>query len=391
MAKKMKEIADIRSEIKASLTRGARNIYKPPQDDAWPMKIALNPPSANSMAGSYSKIRKWALAIHTFAKDNRMHYETTENWMGIPTRIIVPDEKTACACVGMTNDLERRDDILSNCRKRGMSETDAWTFLSMVKDKDRFPDAKIEILLKTGTWARGHVTKGLAPRQVPIPGVQGKILDSKTNRDIICLVAGKDDLGLIDAESMVYIHNLDRSAPYEFTCALPGRKDDRSQARPEKIPHTVVIVENKATFRWFPSMHDTVVIYGEGFKADKYIPEITWLSEVDDIVYWGDMDTAGLKILAGIRQAGIKCRSILMDDAGLAKYGHLGTAEDKNGKPIAFDPNEPVPDGLTDEEARLFKTLNSKNAECRRIEQEKIPYKDAIGLIFGNGIKQGTN
>lgn len=381
MAKLMKEIADIKSEIKKSIIDGIRSIYKPPQEGAWPMRIALNPPAAGPMNGSYDKARKWALSIHAFAKNNALSYEAAENWMSIPTHIIVPDEKVSCACVGMENELKRRDAILAKSRKHGMSETDAWTFLFKVKDENKFPDTQIDLILKAGEWARGHDTTGMTARQIPIPGVQGKILDNKTNRDLVCLIAGKDDLGLIDAASMVMIHDLDPSAKYEFTCALPGRKDDKGQARPEKMPKTAIVVENKATFRWFPNCPDTVVIYGEGFKADKYIPEITWLPEVENIVYWGDMDTAGLKILAGIRQAGIKCRSILMDDESFERYKYLGTKEDKNGKPIKFDENEPVPDGLTDREARLFKVLNSKSAGYRRIEQEKIPYADATMAI----------
>lgn len=372
---------EIITKIRKSVLGGSRSIYKSPADDAWPMRIPLHPPKADHAKGEWAaNVQKWARSMYSFADENGFVLETgmTSLKLRLPTYIIIPNEQTACRCIGESVKLKRRDIILAKCRNIDMSEESSWEFVSRTKDME---SSQIDLLLKAGVWVRDHDTAGLAPRQIPIPGVQGKILDSKTNRDIVCLVAGKDDLNLLEEKGIVMIHHLDPSVPCVFTFAVPGSLDQRLQAKPEKIPHTAVIVENKATFLWFPAMKDTIVIYGEGFKADKYISKLSWISEIEDVVYWGDIDTAGLDILAGLRAAGVLCRSILMDDTAYERYKELGTSLDKNNNPISFDPNRPAPNGLTDNEARLYMLLNAPGSSCRRIEQEKIPYEDAMLLI----------
>lgn len=380
----MKQIEEIIDEIKTSISNGGRSIYRAPLADAWPMRIALNPPTKNSVGGGdwSKKVWDWAHSIKEFARKNNASLEDKKA-LGVilPSHIVIQDEQSACRCVGMTKELKRRDRILNKCKAYNLNNEITWTFISKTRNEENFSDAKIDLLLKAGIWCRNNNTKGMTSRQIPVPGVQGKLLDNKKNRDIVCLIAEKDDLGLVDAESIVMINNLGPSSPYKFTAALPGKKDNRSQGRPKNIPHTVIIIENEITFRWFPDMPGAVAIQGNGYKAEKYIPRLTWLSEVEDIVYWGDMDADGLKILAGIRNAGVNCRSILMDYESFKKYEFLGTSENKDNKKIKFNLDEPTPDGLSEDEAKLFVYLNKKDTQYRRIEQEKIPYEDALRLI----------
>tara|TARA_R100000365_G_C2747920_1_gene78391 strand:+ start:3525 stop:3914 length:390 start_codon:yes stop_codon:yes gene_type:complete len=106
-----------------------------------------------------------------------------------------------------------------------------------------------------------------------------------------------------------------------------------------------------------------------------------WLREAPLVIYWGDMDADGLRILAQFRDAGIPARSLFMDVSSYERWKMYGTNSDKRGNPIAPD-SRPAPAKLEDHERALYELLSDPtSARYRRVEQERIPLDVASDTV----------
>lgn len=110
----------------------------------------------------------------------------------------------------------------------------------------------------------------------------------------------------------------------------------------------------------------------------------------DEIYYWGDMDTDGLEILARYRQAGLPCESILMTLDDFNRYEEYGTRYSKdNGQVFVRCEDEALAAFLTDAERGLYFALCGDSLKKNRIEQEKIPFQDALNYVKNKGSVKG--
>jgi hypothetical protein len=139
----------------------------------------------------------------------------------------------------------------------------------------------------------------------------------------------------------------------------------------------VYVVENRATFNAFPGTPDSIVVFGGGYAATT-LSGLDWLHD-RRLVYWGDIDTHGFRILSRLRASFPHCESMLMDESTLKAN-------------LARTVGEPSPltehlDHLTSDEARLYQDLREdRYGAAVRLEQERISMGslrsglDAIGL-----------
>jgi len=128
---------------------------------------------------------------------------------------------------------------------------------------------------------------------------------------------------------------------------------------------TVFVVENQATYLAFPEVPDAIVVFGEGFKASA-LEAVSWLGE-RDLVYWGDIDTHGFRILDQLRARVPTVRSILMDEATLLAHLDRVVCEDS--------PTDAVLEHLTPTEARLYRDLvEDRFGHAVRLEQERVRF-----------------
>ena len=105
--------------------------------------------------------------------------------------------------------------------------------------------------------------------------------------------------------------------------------------------------------------------------AVSVLGSIPWLAG-RPAVYWGDIDTHGLAILARARRVLPSTRSVMMDAATLERYIELTVQE-----PTQHADAE-LPE-LTLEEINVFKGLRSGRwGERIRLEQERITWPDAM-------------
>ncbi len=127
---------------------------------------------------------------------------------------------------------------------------------------------------------------------------------------------------------------------------------------------TVFVVENRATFNAFPDIADSVVLFGGGY-AVSVLGDLDWLRD-RRLVYWGDIDTHGFRILSRLRALFGHCESILMDTSTLEANLDRTVGETS---PL----NEHL-DHLTPDEAQMYRALREDvYGPAVRLEQERIP------------------
>lgn len=128
------------------------------------------------------------------------------------------------------------------------------------------------------------------------------------------------------------------------------------------------VVENLTNLRTLPAVPNGLVIFGMGNAAVNLRP-LSILAN-SNIVYWGDLDTYGFRILSQYRQQVGEATSVFMDIETLNSFRHLMTPRDY--KPMTLPPQ------LTDAETGAFHVCNEHNLQ---LEQERIPQAAVAELL----------
>src|ERR1700691_5770103 len=231
-----------------------------------------------------------------------------------------------------------------------------------------------QLLLDAARWFTMNTATGLTPRQVPLPGFHGKWLNK--NQALIQALSGRESLGLSSRPTRVHFTYLDPSHH-----ANGGRRHESItlgyHPEPAYQAETVVILENKDTAVYFPPVPGGIAVEGEGAKAPGTLPLIPWIRQCRDVIYWGDIDAAGLAIVNDLRVAGVNVDSMLMDYATYEAYEQFGAWTDEKGKPILCSRRRKLP-ALTPTEQDIYQMLtNPSSTRVRRVEQERIPLEVA--------------
>lgn len=166
-------------------------------------------------------------------------------------------------------------------------------------------------------------------------------------------------------EPLVRIRLLDRDLAKNFFNGMDDITVPVSQFLKLQIPITkAFIVENKVNFLTFPSVANSIVIWGRGYGVAS-IKDSELLKNID-LIYWGDLDAQGFEILSQFRSYFAHVKSLLMDRVTFDKYfeNDLGTPSKVN-----------VELNLTTEEENLYQYIKANNY---RLEQEKIPQRYVI-------------
>lgn len=236
----------------------------------------------------------------------------------------------------------------------------------------------VGLLAQAASWFEQHPRSGLSPREVPLEGLHTKWLESRTQT--VARLAGLSDLGLHPPHpSRIHFTYLD---PAHLEAG--NRRHDSATVgdafKPAYPPQIVIICENKDTAIHFPQVRGAIAVEGAGSGAGAFA-DTDWLRQAPLVIYWGDMDADGLRILAQFRDADIPARSLFMDIPSYERWELYGTNSDKRGNPIAADPR-PAPANLEHDERALYELLNDpSSARYRRVEQERIPLDIASDTV----------
>ncbi len=354
--------------------------------DAWPQRLAVGSCTKKELEERFVETCEKADDLRRLAVSLGLELECATRLVGgskqrIPTHLVVASVETLASATRSARalaDARRRAARLS----RDFPELGAEETARLLRTMQRVvaDDVDFDLACRAGAWFRQNDARGLTARQVPLAGFHAKWLDVAGRRAVVARLAGVDELLLVERPAQVRFTYLDPAY-----LAAGGRRHDSwvvgDACTLPYDPAVVVICENRDSALWFGQVAGGIGVMGDGFAAVHNLAALEWLRRAPLIVYWGDMDAAGLEILAMCRRAGIDCESMLMDLAAFEKYRAFGTSIDKNGRAIA--PKDPLdlPELCENERALYLRLVDPTCPGPRRIEQERIPLTDALSVL----------
>lgn len=230
-------------------------------------------------------------------------------------------------------------------------------------------------------------------RQLAVPGVHSKWIEK--NAALLCALIGLPKSGPTDGTPLErllrHVGLQAKEAPIHVALRCPNLRAAAGHLTafhaPIQVlnnstidPPIVLIIENdELGYTITADIDGLAIIHGLG-SAAPLLAALTWC-HTSRVFYWGDIDRAGLSILATLRRAGINATSILMDHDTLDRlddYAH-NTDSQKDSTQI--------PDGLTEPERALYQQLNKHHDETRedwQLEQEAIEPSYALAKILAS-------
>lgn len=347
----------------------------------WPYSIALGSLSAEQLSADFSATRQQVQSLREWAVDNGLVVTDTNRRVHgttqpMPTHVTVADVDIAARLAGagwvgrLGRGRIRGEQLASRYPECG-------TIPKVIRSVDTWSDVDFELLQTVADWFATNTAAGLTPRQVPVPGVHAKWLN--TGRPVVELLVGSP------------LQLAERHAPrIHFTYLSPahlaagGRRFDSATVGDTVSiayrPQIVIISENKDTAVNFPPLKGAVAVEGDGFGGST-AAQFDWVKAAPVVIYWGDIDAEGFEILDGYRSNGIAALSILMNLETLRSYGAFGTYLDKNGGTIKKRKPR-VLTRLTEQERAAYEAVCSGSEGLPlRLEQERIPLDEAHALV----------
>ena len=384
----LKSEQEVRGLLSRKLARGYAEHVAGVREE-WPCKIPLGRPTKQAILSGFDEVLLLTQTLRSWERDLGVvvEYEMREagGMQRIPARITVPSIDVAARLATPRNG-ERWEHILNRTRLRtsqaqeSFPNLDPVTIAKVVRAQDTSDDLEFELLLVAAAWFRTHDAAGLTSREVPLPGIDGKWLGNARRRSLICLLAGKEDLGLVRMPASLEFSYVD---PVHL--AGGGRRYDSwvagDVAMPAYEPSIVIIVENKETYLKFPLLSGGVCVFGSGRAGMALAGILPWVVNASRVVYWGDLDADGFEILDAYRARGIVCQSILMDKATLLEFERYGTNLEKDHKTAIHRERKELAH-LTNREREAYELITSEDyTGNRRIEQERIPLDEALRAL----------
>lgn len=373
--------AEVVARLKARFDRGEFLIALAERRPFEPIGVPLRGPTAGSLGADLAAVRAWVVQWETRRpKAMRLeHREVGGRVIGtnrLPARAWIDGYDQLWEALGVRAQVERFAGLYAYAAERS-SAIAAWCAANPIRTLAHAESW--ERLVETATWIGEHPQPGLYLRQIDVPGVDTKFVES--HRGILAdLLEAHLPAERIDTAGPLS----DFAARYRF-----ARKPDlvriRSLSPDDRVlepfseitvraaelaaapieANRVFVVENEINFLTLPQVPDAVTIWGGGYAVDR-LAALDWLSE-RELVYWGDIDTHGFAILSRLRGRFPDAESMLMDRTTLTEHKRHWVREPK---PIRVD----LPH-LTPAETLLYRELlEDVHGEAVRLEQERIRF-----------------
>jgi len=348
----------------------------------WPRRYALGRPDAGDLDAGFGGLidlvdewRRWSSERGAQLVEQNVRIAGATH--ALPSHIVITDLDHAALTAGagwpervargrqtagiVAGRFPHRSEVLPQT----LRSTAGWT------------DVDIALLCSAAEWFATGSGAGLSPREVPLEGFHSKWLETRIA--VVSLLAGVADLGLRPRHpSRVHFTYLDP----DYLASGSRRYDSATVGDsfwPAYTPELVIICENKDTAIHFPALHRAISVEGAGSGAAAFAT-FPWISAAPRVIYWGDMDADGLRILAQFRER-FPVKSIFMDVPAYRRWQRFGTDTDKRGNPFTIT-SASTPQGLEPHEQELWCLLTGREAPgFRRIEQERIPLEEASAIL----------
>lgn len=263
------------------------------------------------------------------------------------------------------------------------------------------PDGAAKMIARLGDadWANAlEVINRLAAgpgqaimvRQLAVPGVHSKWIEN--NASLLCTLlglakAGPDDGAPLD-RLLRYVGIQAKEAPIHVALRCPKLRAATAQLgafhAPIRAlnnstidPPVLLIIENdEPGYTITADIDGLAIIHGLGAAAP-LLADLNWCRTAG-VLYWGDIDRAGLSILATLRRAGIDVTSVLMDPDTLDRF------HDNAHNTSSQKDNLEVPVELTEAEHVVYQKLNEQFREHGldwQLEQEALDPLHVLRVI----------
>jgi hypothetical protein len=351
----------------------------------FPMDLSLRRPDARTLGAKFDDARRWIQLLQDGSRSVRgfgyeiiwediNHRQTGRNQ--IPKAVRLPSQHDALALIAKV----RQADRFSRLAEASLS-----LFPALREWLARYPlavlehEAEWQRILTVLAWFRDHPRPGLYLRQLEIPGVDSKFIETHKGllTELLDVVLPAEAIaaesvgarqfelryGILPKPPLVRFRVLDPAlhlGPLSDVATPPAQF-----ARLELPVERVFITENDVNGLAFPPTPKSLVIFGLGYGLER-LGDVTWLRD-KKVFYWGDIDTHGFAMLDRLRASLPATASILMDRETLIAHRPLWSHEKA--------PHDGDLSRLTEAERDLYNELKADTlGPGVRLEQERIAY-----------------
>lgn len=352
-----------------------------------PLVLPLRGPTARQLADRFGEVQDWvagwrAVRLGPARLETALLGGRLIGANQVPKRVLLDTADNVWASLGVAADVRRFDELVATT-EAALPAALGWVAarphdaLRHVADWPR--------LLAVVLWILHQGGPGVYLRQVDVPGVDTKFIEERRTvlaallartlpADRIDPAAPATDLarrfGLRGKPDTVRFRSFDPAdGPYS---ELAVRIEEL--ARIPFAARAVVIVENEISYLAFPRVSGAAVLLGGGYAVSR-LSALPWLPD-RDVVYWGDLDTHGLRALDRLRRFVPGARSMLMDTTTLLAHRAHWSRE-----PVPVTDHLP---SLTVEEQAVYQALiRNEHGDQVRLEQERIRFAAVEKAAFG--------
>lgn len=354
--------------------------------DSWPTRINLDPPTQAQVERDVSSVRQWATDWANVQQPGKVIQETRRwgrigeqrlpvalelgnpaeaaAWAGEAERYTAAQARHARLCVhwsGRSLDgLERHFDILAD-----------------------YTEDDFQRLVAVLDWLLANPGSNLYLRQLPIEGIDTKWIETRKGLVVRLLGILRGEPGLErDFYRACGLRRKPASLRVRVLCpSLRGQLSGLSDltvpldelAALGWRPTTVLVVENLESGLALPDLPGAVALMGKGWAVSDIVA-LSWVERAS-ILYWGDIDTHGLAMLAHLRTSLPDVRSMLMDESTLLAHRQLWAAEPTQHAATHLA-------GLTPEEQALYTGLKENRwGPNVRLEQERLAWPEVLAAL----------
>lgn len=359
----------------------------------WPMRYLLGSFTERDVLSKMQAVTDWAQAWRqtesSLPAGVRLEWESRQ-WsrlgaQAFPARLVVDSVQALANWVGQgtvwSRAQARRDELLARFPSLQGAAAISRN-LGVFQDWEAADVKRLLVLLE---WFEANPRSGLYLRQLPVPGIDTKWVEARRGvvKDFVQALLQRDDsqessdfhevcgltkppaklrIRILCPELRAQLHGLcDIEAPVEELARLP------------LSIQTAVVVENLESGLALPDMAGAVAFMRLGHAISE-LARLPWLhprgeaQQAPAVLYWGDLDTHGLVILARARGLFPQLRAVLMDEKTLLAHRHLWVSEPSPSKAQQLH-------GLLSEEQQLYDNLRANKWEEKvRLEQERLPW-----------------
>ena len=373
---------ELRAQLQRAWDRGDLLAESVTGESSFPRRLTLKAPTPAQIADDFDGVRVWIAelrALPHYRVEMRARRHRVLGVNQVPSAVWVDSLDEALAILGKRGEFESFSTLLARIREHRPELLD---WMARKPHKALALADKWDHLLNVVDWLAAHPRPGVYLRQVDIPGVHSKFIEA--HRAVLTqwldqvLLPGVIDhsargmsgfarrYGFRDKPRRIRLRGLDPACPLlDGLVDADITLDAASFTRLQPTVSRVFITENEINFLAFPSVADSLLIFGAGYGFEVLV-QAAWLARCQ-VYYWGDIDTHGFAILDQLRAHVPHARSLLMDRATLLAFeDQWGVEETQMRRDLPR---------LGADECALYEDLRHNRLRPNlRLEQERIAF-----------------